>query len=102
MWYTANLAHQLEHAADYGFNIAVNGHDWGVVKSHRDAYVKRLNAIYEKMLDGSDVDYFPAAARFVDAHTVAAGDQEYVADRIVIATGGWPVVPGPGNHDDPA
>ena len=93
MWYTANLAHQFEHAADYGFNIAVNGHDWGVVKSHRDAYVKRLNAIYEKMLDGSGVDYFPAAARFVDAHTVAAGDQEYVADRMVIATGGRPVVP---------
>ncbi len=93
MWYTASLAHQFEHAADYGFNISVEGHDWSAVKSHRDAYVKRLNDIYENLLDGSDVDYLADAARFVDAHTVAVGDQKYSAERIVIATGGRPIVP---------
>jgi glutathione reductase (NADPH) len=93
MWYAASLAHQLEHAADYGFNISVEGQDWGVVKSRRDAYVKRLNDIYEGLLDRSGVDYFADAASFVDAHTVAVGDQEYTADRIVIATGGRPIVP---------
>ncbi|MEE8427799.1 MAG: FAD-dependent oxidoreductase, partial [Woeseiaceae bacterium] len=93
MWYTASLAHQFEHAADYGFNVSVEGHDWSVVKSHRDAYVNRLNVIYEKMLDGSGVEYLADAARFVDAHTVAVGGQEYSAERIVIATGGRPIVP---------
>jgi glutathione reductase (NADPH) len=93
MWYAASLAHQLEHAADYGFNISVEGQDWGAVKSRRDAYVKRLNDIYEGLLDRSGVDYFADAASFVDAHTVAVGDQEYTADRIVIATGGRPIVP---------
>ncbi len=93
MWYTANLAHQFEHAADYGFNVSVEGHDWSTVKSYRDAYVKRLNVIYEKMLDGSGVEYLVDAARFVDAHTVAVGGQEYSAERIVIATGGRPIVP---------
>ena len=93
MWYAASLAHQFEHAADYGFNVSVEGHDWSAVKSRRDAYVKRLNDIYEKLLDGSDVDYLADAARFVDAHTVAVGDEEYSAERIVIATGGRPIVP---------
>jgi glutathione reductase (NADPH) len=93
MWYTASLAHQFEHAADYGFNVSVEGHDWSVVKSHRDAYVNRLNGIYEDLLDGSGVEYLAGAARFVDAHTVAVGDQDYSAERIVIATGGRPIVP---------
>ncbi|MGI9270788.1 MAG: glutathione-disulfide reductase [Woeseiaceae bacterium] len=93
MWYTANRAHQFAHAADYGFDVAVNGHDWNAVKSRRDAYVSRLNGIYEKLLDGSGVDYLAGSARFIDAHTVAIGDKEYTADRIVIATGGRPSVP---------
>jgi glutathione reductase (NADPH) len=93
MWYTASHAHHFEHAADYGFNVAVEGHDWGAVKTRRDAYVGRLNNIYENLLDKSKVDYLVGSARFIDAHTVAIGDTEYTADRIVIATGGRPSVP---------
>jgi glutathione reductase (NADPH) len=93
MWYAASLAHQFEHAADYGFSVSVEGHDWSAVKSHRDAYVNRLNDIYEDLLDRSGVEYLADAARFVDAHTVAVGDEEYSAERIVIATGGRPIVP---------
>lgn len=93
MWYTASHAHQFEHAADYGFNIAVESHDWRAVKTRRDAYVGRLNNIYENLLDKSKVDYLAGSARFVDAHTIAIGDTEYTADRIVIATGGRPSVP---------
>ncbi len=93
MWYTASHAHHFEHAADYGFDIEVNGHDWNAVKTRRDAYVGRLNSLYENLLDKSKVDYLAGSARFIDAHTVAVGDTEYTADRIVIATGGRPSVP---------
>ncbi len=93
MWYAANHAHHFEHAAGYGFDVDVKGHDWATVKNNRDDYVKRLNGIYERLLDGSGVDYLPGFARFVDANTVAVGGTEYQADRIVIATGGEPMVP---------
>ena len=93
MWYTASHAHHFAHAADYGFDAAVSGHDWGAVKTRRDAYVHRLNDVYENLLDGRGVDYLAGSARFVDPHTVAVGDTEYSADRIVIATGGRPSVP---------
>ena len=93
MWYTASHLHHIEHAADYGFDVAVNGHDWAALKGRRDAYVKRLNGIYESNLDKSGVSYIAGAASFVDAHTVAVGDAEYQAERIVIATGGRPIVP---------
>ena len=93
MWYAAETLHHLEHADDYGFDIDVRGHDWATLKARRDAYVKRLNGIYEKNLDRRGVEYIAGAARFADAHTVAVGDREYRADRIVIATGGRPIVP---------
>jgi glutathione reductase (NADPH) len=93
MWYTASHAHHFEHAADYGFDIDVNGHDWAALKSRRDAYVKRLNGIYETNLDRSGVTYIGGAASFIDANTIAVGDERYQAERVVIATGGRPNVP---------
>jgi glutathione reductase (NADPH) len=93
MWYASETHHHLEHAADYGFDVDVRGHDWADLKARRDAYVKRLNGIYENNLDKRGVDYIAGEARFVDPHTVAVGDGEYRADRIVIATGGRPIVP---------
>jgi glutathione reductase (NADPH) len=93
MWYTAGQMHGFEHAADYGFDVAVNGHDWAALKASRDAYVTRLNGIYESNLDRSGVTYISGVASFVDDHTVAVGDEHYQAERIVIATGGRPMVP---------
>ena len=93
MWYAAETRHHLDHAADYGFTIDVGGHDWAGLKARRDAYVTRLNGIYENNLDRRGVDYIQGAAKFVDPHTLAVGDELYRAERIVIATGGRPMVP---------
>jgi glutathione reductase (NADPH) len=93
MWYAAGHAHHFEHARDYGFDIDIRGHDWAAIKEGRDAYIARLNGIYEKNLGNSGVTYMAGHASFVDAHTVAVGDEEIAADRIVIATGGRPSVP---------
>lgn len=93
MWQTASLAHHFEHAADYGFDVAVTGPDWSALKARRDAYIHRLNGIYETGLDSSEVRYIAGKAAFVDAHTVAVGETQYEADRIIIATGGRPMVP---------
>ena len=93
MWYTAQHAHHLEHAADYGFDIKVNGHDWTALKARRDAYIKRLNGIYASNLDKRGVTFIAGAASFVDAHTVDVAGVHYRADRIVVATGGKPSVP---------
>lgn len=93
MWYTAGQMHHLEHAADYGFDVTVKGHDWAALKGRRDDYVKRLNGIYERNLDNSGVQYIAGSASFVDANTVAVNDEQYTAERIVIATGGRPAVP---------
>ena len=93
MWYAANQTHQLHHAKDYGFDVEQKGFDWTTLKRNRDAYVKRLNGIYENNLDKRGVDYIDGRARFVDANTVEVGNRRITADNIVIATGGRPMVP---------
>ena len=93
MWYASEMQHHLDHAADYGFDIDVRGHDWASLKARRDAYVTRLNGIYENNLDRRGVDFIQGAAHFVDPHTLAVGDEHYRAERIAIATGGRPMVP---------
>lgn len=93
MWYAAHHAHQLQHAGDFGFDIAVNGHDWSSLKASRDAYIRRLNEIYEKNLGSRDVTYLRGHGKFVDANSVDVDGQTYTAERVVIATGGYPIVP---------
>ncbi len=93
MWYAAHHAHTFHHLADYGFDVDVKGHDWTALKRRRDAYIERLNGIYENNLDKRGVTYLRGHARFVDANTVDIDGKQVQADRIVIATGGRPMVP---------
>jgi len=93
MWYTAHHAHMLEHASDFGFDVSVNGHVWSDVRKKRDEYISRLNDIYENNLDKRGVTYIEGQAKFLDANSVDVDGQSYSAERIVIATGGFPIVP---------
>lgn len=93
MWYAAGIAHALEDAAGYGFDIHGHAFDWSRIKRDRDAYIERLNGIYATLLDKAGVTLVRGFARFVDAHTVEVDGRRYSADHIVIATGGQPVIP---------
>ena len=93
MWYAGHHAQQIQHARDFGFAVESNGHDWANVKKNRDAYIARLNGIYDKNLNRHGVIHLQGSGKFVDAHTVEVDGDQYFADRIVIATGGYPIVP---------
>ena len=93
MWYTASHAHNVRLAADYGFDLTVNGHNWPVLKERRDAFIKRLNDIFQQNLDRRNVTLIGGTASFVDQNTIRVGDDDYHADNIVIATGGYPIIP---------
>ena len=93
MWNAASVALGLADALDYGFNLATGEHDWTVLKRKRDAYVLRLNAIYERNLAAKGVTYIRGAARFMDKGTVLVNGRRMSARHMVIATGGKAIVP---------
>jgi glutathione reductase (NADPH) len=97
MWNAAELAGALEDAEGYGFDVTIAGHDWPKLKTQRDAYVARLNGIYEANLRKSGVDLVRGWARLVDARTVQVDGRRISAERVVLATGGRPrrsMIPG--------
>jgi glutathione reductase (NADPH) len=93
MWNAANVAASVADANDYGFDVRAGDSDWGALKRKRDAYVLRLNGIYERNLESKGVTYVRGAARFLDKGTVEVNGLRMTARHIVIATGGEPTVP---------
>lgn len=92
MWNAATVRDVIRDAPKYGY--AVTGEatiDWAHLKRIRDAYVKRLNDIYERNLASAGVDTIFGTARFVGPKEVQVGDVTYTADHILIAVGGEPI-----------
>jgi len=92
-WHAAALGGALHDASEYGFRLEVAGHEFGVLKKERDAYLVRLNEIYAANLARSKVELLRGAGHFVDGRSVAAAGRVLQADHIVIATGGRPRLP---------
>jgi glutathione reductase (NADPH) len=73
--------------------------DWKAMKDTRDKYIVRLNNIYKNGLVSSGVTILEGwGSLVVDAHTVQiktsdGGTSTITADKILIATGGKPMVP---------
>ena len=93
MWFAAHLADALHDMPSYGFDVTLQGFDWQTLVKAREQYIKGINDWYGQYLRDSRIDHIPGQARFVDAHTVAVGEQQYHAEHIVIAPGAYPIVP---------
>lgn len=93
MWNAASAAHAIHDAAGYGFDIVSSGHDWPALKTRRDAYILRLNGIYERNLANKNVEYIAGFGVLEGPNRVRVGDRLLSADRVLIAVGGEPIVP---------
>src|SRR5580704_10661885 len=93
MWNAASVALSLADAADYGFDVTLGNSNWPLLKLKRDAYVLKLNGIYERNLAAKGVTYVRGAGRFLDKGTVEVNGERLSSPHIVIATGGSPRVP---------
>lgn len=93
MWNAAQIAHALHDASAYGFDIAIGRQDWGALKRGRDAYVGRLNEIYERNLANRRVELLRGHARLLSAQAVQVGERSISAGAVVLAIGGRPLLP---------
>ncbi len=91
--YGAHFADEFADAAGFGWTLSPPEFDWATLIANKDREIDRLNGIYLKLLADSGVQLFEGRARLVDAHTVAIGEHKVTAERILVATGGHPVVP---------
>lgn len=93
MVYASRFPALFEDAQGYGWSAVKSEHNWSMLIDAVEGELTRLNGIYQRMLDNSNVEIFRDVARFVDDHTIAVGDRTITAERILIAVGGEPVKP---------
>lgn len=93
MWNAAALAHANHDSGDYGFDVSPGRLDLAQLVTRREAYITRLNDIYESNLGKRGVDLVRGRARLLGLGQVQAGDRTVAGKHIVIATGGQPQIP---------
>ncbi|OQR88447.1 glutathione reductase, partial [Thraustotheca clavata] len=83
MFNAAMHAEMLHTAKSYAFkdikDVEYGSFDWSTLKKKRDAYVARLNGIYERNLGKNNISLVYGAAKFVDNHTVEVNGDKYTA-----------------------
>ncbi|PJE80090.1 Glutathione reductase [invertebrate metagenome] len=97
MWYAGQISDALHYGGDYGFSVntdeIIKTFDWKRLVDHRQAYIERLHGLYEKGLNSNNITLLKGFGRFVDGKTVEVNGEEYTADHITIAVGGYPIIP---------
>lgn len=95
----AALREAIHESESYGFSVKETApFDWNTFKNKRDAYIKRLNGIYERNLGNDKVEYLHGWGRLTSKNqaevTLDDGSKVLVnAKKILIAVGGKPSPP---------
>ena len=95
--FAAHYAESFEEAHGFGWSVGASSFDWETLKANRRVEISRLNDVYGQLLTSVGVTLIRGRARVVGANEVEVGGVRHPAERIVVATGGWPVpadVPG--------
>lgn len=96
--YASHVSEQLHDAGPYGWEIGDSRFQWAKLIENKNTELDRLNGIYNKLLADNNVELIAGRGRLIDAHTVEitaadASTRTVTAETILVATGGWPVMP---------
>ncbi|UVL82001.1 glutathione-disulfide reductase [Pseudomonas sp. B21-028] len=91
--YGAHYAEDFEQASAYGWSAGEASFDWATLIANKDREINRLNGIYRNLLVNSGVALHEGHAKITGPHEVEINGQRHTAGHILVATGGWPVIP---------
>ncbi|MCK2046983.1 glutathione-disulfide reductase [Chromohalobacter moromii] len=92
--YAAHFHDAFEDSAGFGWTLPeAPRFDWATLRDNKIEEIKRLNGIYGRLLEGADVMLLNGRARITGPHSVEINGETIAAEKILVATGGWPWVP---------
>jgi len=91
--YASHYAECFHEAQGYGLKSGPVEFDWPRLRDNKKREIERLNGIYGNLLTNAGCDLIDGRARIVGPHAVSVNGTIYTAERILVATGGWPFVP---------
>lgn len=91
--YASRFGNEFEDARGYGWRVDGLDFSWRQLIINKNAEIERLHGVYSRLLEQTEVAVLQGRASLLDPHTLRVGVQCYTAERILIATGGWPIIP---------
>ncbi len=91
--YASHFGDDFEDAAAYGWSVEGKRFDWPTLVEAKKRELRRLEGIYDKVLDDAGTKLFTGHAVLEDAHTIRIGANTLSAENIIISTGGKPFRP---------
>lgn len=92
--YASGYSEAFEDAQAFGWQGQAGAQfEWPTLRDNNAKEVTRLNGIYRRLLGDAGIQIINGRAKLVGRQQVAVGDATYSAERILVATGGWPFVP---------
>src|SRR4051794_13575488 len=96
MVYASEVSREVEVAKGFGWEGLEGARfNWKTFLEMKEIEIARLSGIYARGLANAGADLIHARAVLKDAHTIelVGKDQTVTADKILVAVGGWPVMP---------
>ncbi|MHB0775489.1 glutathione-disulfide reductase [Halomonas sp. WWR20] len=98
--YAAHFHESFSDSGGFGWTFSdAPRFEWATLRDNKIEEIKRLNGIYGRLLEGAGVELINGRASIVDAHTVEIAGQRYSAEKVLVATGGWPWIPDFPGHE---
>jgi len=95
--YASEYSSAFKDAEGFGWSAERPTLDWQKLVSNKETEITRLEGLYGKNLDNHNVEIINARGKLTDNHTIELtndlGSRTVTADKILIATGGWPSFP---------
>ncbi len=95
MVYASEFGRAIEHAKGYGWSVDTATYDHNLFMDRMHREIDRLSGIYARNVRNAGVEIIEERAEFVDAHTLKlmTSGRTVTAQKILIATGGSPIMP---------
>ena len=92
--YASEFSEVFDDATGFGWQMANQpAFDWQTLIRNKNHEINRLNGIYNNLLNNAGVVIIHGRATLQGSNAVQVNGKTYTAERILIATGGWPFVP---------
>ena len=92
--YASQFPELFEAGKGYGWQSSNTAKfDWNTLRDNKTAEISRLNGIYQKLLNDSGATIIQGRAKIQGPQCISVNGVDYTAEKILIATGGWPHIP---------
>ncbi|MFW6286368.1 MAG: dihydrolipoyl dehydrogenase [Candidatus Sumerlaeota bacterium] len=98
---SAHLKHEIDHAKDFGINVAGEVEvDWKKIQKRKDRVLRRLRSGIQNLFKARNIDLIAGHGRLKGKGKIEVEGKTYEADNIILAVGsvparipGWPEDP---------